>query len=213
MTTRCTWGGGMVIAMVMAGALVAGGCGGTATTDSAQQTPAPAAQAQAQPQPLSQLSSPPATDAAPAAQPAPAAEAAPAAAPNALVQEHETGVEVTLVEAKRTGGDSLTVKWRYRNTTPKDVKISKGGTSWLDTYQLTADAFLIDAANKKKYLVITDAENYPLASKHGDWQGVTLAPGQTLSAWAKFPAPPADVEKISVTLAGVSPFEDVPIAK
>ena len=209
MTTRCTWGGGVVIAMAMAGALVAGGCGGQNTTENAQQTPAPAAQPQAQPQPSSQ----PAAEAAPAAQPAPATEAAPAAAPNALVQEHETGVEVTLVEAKRTGGDSVTVKWRYRNATPKDVKIAKGGTSWLDAYQLTADAFLVDPVNKKKYLVITDAEGRPLTSKHGDWQGVTLEPGQAINAWAKLPAPPADVEKVSVTIEGVPPFEDVPIVK
>ena len=203
MRTRCTWAGGTIVAIVVAGALLTGACGGN--TGTAEQTPAPAAQAQSQAQPAAEAAVP--------AQAAPAVPVAPAAAPNALVQEHETGVEVTLVEAKRTGGDSVTVKWRYRNTTPNDVKLSKGGTSWLDAYQLTSDAFLIDTANKKKYLVITDAEKYPLASKHGDWQGVTLAPGQALSAWAKFPAPPPDVDKVSVTIAGVPPFEDVPVIR
>jgi hypothetical protein len=129
------------------------------------------------------------------------------------VQEHETGVEVTLVEVKRTAGDSVTVRWRYRNTTGADAKLTKGGSSWYDPYRLTAESFLIDPVNKKKYLVITDHERIPLTSKHGDWKGVTLAPGQTLSAWAKFPAPPADVEKVTVTITGVPPFEDVPVVK
>lgn len=131
----------------------------------------------------------------------------------APVQEHETGVEVTLVEVKRTGGESVTVKWRYRNTSANEVKLSKGGSSWIDPYRLTAETFLVDPLNKKKYLVITDDQRIPLASKHGDWQGVTLAPGQSLSAWAKFPAPPAEVEKLTVTIAGVPPFEDAPIVR
>jgi hypothetical protein len=150
--------------------------------------------------------------AAPAAA-APAAAATQAAPSSALVQEHETGVEVTLVEARRTAGDSVTVKWRYRNTSPNEVKLAKGGSNWTDAYQLTMGAFLVDAGNRKKYLVITDAENYPLTSKHGDWQGVTLAAGQVLNSWAKFPAPPPGVEKVTITLPGVPPFEDVPIVK
>jgi hypothetical protein len=130
-----------------------------------------------------------------------------------MVQDHDTGAQVTLVECRRTGGDSVTVKWRYRNAANASIKLSKGGSAWRDPYQLTADAFFIDPVNKKKYLVITDAEKYPLASKHGDWQGVTLAPGQVLSAWAKLPAPPPDVEKITVTIPGVAPFEAVPVLK
>ena len=42
---------------------------------------------------------------------------------------------------------------------------------------------------------------------------MTLAAGQSLNAWAKFPAPPAEVEKISVYLPDVAPFEDVAIVR
>lgn len=214
MTTKRSWVGDRRWIPVIAGAIMFSACGGSPAPPQSTVPPAatqasPAASEQAPP--AATQAPAPTADAGAAAITAAPATAAPAA--SALVQEHETGVEVTLVEARRTGGDSLTVKWRYRNTTPGDVKISKGGSSWLDTYQLTADAFLVDSVNRKKYLVITDAERYPLASKHGDWQGVTLKPGQTLSAWAKFPAPPADVATITVTLPGVPPYEDVPIVK
>jgi len=40
-----------------------------------------------------------------------------------------------------------------------------------------------------------------------------LAPKETVSTWAKFPAPPADVEKVTLYLPGAPPFEDVAIGK
>ncbi len=213
-----------VVVAVASATVLAAGCGPKEPSQPAEPaaavSPAPAAAnapvvqpaattapAQPVPEPAATPTEAPVTPAAPAVPPAAQAPA------SAFVQDHETGVEVTLVDVRRTGGDSVTVKWRYRNTQPAEVKIAKGGSSWVDPYRLTMEAFLVDPVNKKKYLVITDAEKIPLTSRHGDWQGVTLASGQTLSAWAKFPAPPADVEKITVTIPGVAPFEDVPIVK
>lgn len=207
---------GVLVAAIAGGFLMAG-CGGDSATS---QAPAPetpqAADVNTPPRTEDVRPAPataPATGGAPSGTVTTAPEATPAAVPGALVQEHETGVEVTLVEVRRTGGDSVTVKWRYRNTSANDVQLSKGGSSWIDPYRLTAEAFLVDSLNKKKYLVITDDQRVPLTSKHGDWQGVTLAPGQSLSAWAKFPAPPAGVEKVTVTIPGVPPFEDAPIIR
>ncbi len=202
-----SWASARVVAPFVVGMLVVAACGGGApSTDTA----APAAQTQPQPA-GAPAATPPA--AAPAVTVPAATPPADPAAASALVQEHETGVEVTLVELKRTSGDSLTMRWRYRNTTGAEARLTKAGSSWYDPYRLTGDSFLVDPVNRKKYLVITDAERVPLASKHGDWQGVTLEPGQTLSAWAKFPAPPPEVEKLTVTIAGVPPFEDVPVVK
>jgi len=203
--------------VLLAAVLLASGCG--------QKEPAPPAEAPAAASPAAQpaaaepagqprTAAPP--SAASPASTAPAPEAAPAAvapAAGVFVQEHETGVEVALVEIRRTAGDSVTAKWRYRNTLGTEVKILKGGSAWSEVYKLTMGAFLIDSVNRKKYMVITDAENIPLASKHGDWQGFSLAPGQTLSSWARFPAPPAEVERVTVAIPGVPPFEDVPIVK
>jgi len=203
MKTRCARVRYRVLTPLAAAAILVSACGSGSTTSQAttSQPPAPVT-TQAQTPAASAQPAPPATAVAPQA-----------AAPSALVQEHETGVEVTLVELRRTSGDSVTLKWRYRNGTSQAVKLAKGGSSWSDPYRLTWGAYLIDTVNKKKYLVITDAEGRPLTSKHGDWQGVTLEPGQAINAWAKLPAPPADVEKVSVTIEGVPPFEDVPIVK
>jgi hypothetical protein len=194
------------------------GCGGAPS----QQTAPPAEQQTPAPPPAQVAATPSAAEAAgqvrqPAAATAPVAppsEAALATSGGPMVQEHAVaGIEVALVEARRTSGDTVTVRWRYRNTTSEEKVLSEGGTAWSAVYRLTMDAYLIDAANKKKYLVITDAEKNPIASKHGDWQGVKLAGGQTLNAWAKFPAPPAEVEKITVNIPDVPPFEDAPIVR
>jgi hypothetical protein len=223
---------GSLSGAILSLALLTWGCGGTsqptqqATTTAAspqtQAAPDTAAPAAVTPPPAQQTTAPGATPAAATAteQPAPPSATTvptPAAAATTTpppVQDHEiAAVQVALVEVKRTSGDTVTVKWQYRNTTEQEIKISKGGTSWADVYQLTADAYLIDAVNKKKYLVIRDAQNYWVASKHGDWQGTRLGPGQSVNAWAKFPAPPVTVETIVVSIPGTAPFEDVPIVK
>jgi hypothetical protein len=211
MTTRNRW---TSVAAIVVGLVIAAGCGGKQPEPAAQQAPAATAAPPAQTQPAAQATTTPA-----AAVPAtatvgtPTASPAAAASADAMVQDHETGAQVSLVECRRTSGDSVTIKWRYRNATNAPIKLSKGGTAWREPYQLTADAFFIDPVNKKKYLVITDDQRLPLSSKHGDWQGLTLEPGQMLNAWAKLPAPPADVETITVTLPGVAPFEGVPVLK
>ena len=173
------------------------GCGGSAPEDASP----PAA---SEPAPASQ----PATD------PTPAAPAAPAVASDALgVEEHEVGgVEVELREVQRAQGDTLNVRWRYTNTTRED-KVLATGLGWYTPYKLAGDTFLVDRVNQKKYLVITDVERAPVASRYGGDYEVVLDAGQTLNSWAKFPAPPPDVETISVYIPGVMPFEEISIGQ
>ncbi|MEW5982258.1 MAG: hypothetical protein AB1806_07790 [Acidobacteriota bacterium] len=161
----------------------------------------------------------PATDAAspatvPPAIPPSETGAAAAADPAGQTRSHEiAGVEVTLVEAARTSGDTVTVRWRWRNTTAETVQLAKGSSGWYDPYLVTGDAYLIDPVNKKKYLVLTDSERVPIASRHRGNFGIDLAAGATMNSWAKFPAPPADVDAITVFLPGVEPFEAVPLKR
>ena len=73
---------------------------------------------------------------------------------------------------------------------------------------------MIDPINQKKHLVITDAERVPVTSTTGhDFGEVKLSPGTTINSWAKCPAPPEDVETISVYIPGVVPFEEIPISR
>lgn len=134
----------------------------------------------------------------------------PAASAGLATMDHEiSGIEVTLLELKRTSGETITARWRYRNTNAVAQNLTKayGGT---DPWKLAADTYLIDGVNKKKYLVLTDAKHVPVAAKHGgSSQAISVGPGATLTTWAKYPAPPESVKKVSLYINGVAPFEDI----
>ena len=147
---------------------------------------------------------PPTTAMPPSAAPATATAQAPAATPLAVEQHSLSGIEIALMEVRRTSGDTLTVRWQYRNTSTTGQDIDE---LW-QNYQIADRAYLIDPGNKKKYLVVRDAANTPVASLHTNRH---IAAGKNTGSWAKFPAPPADVAKITVAIPNAPPFEDVPI--
>ena len=68
---------------------------------------------------------------------------------------------------------------------------------------------LIDAANKKKYFVVRDTDKACVCSSNI----ANIAAGSQSVLWAKFPAPPDDVQKITVEIPHFPPFEDVPITR
>ena len=128
------------------------------------------------------------------------------------VAEHEVaGVEVDLLEVSRTD-DAITVRWQYRpgieaGVTPSDAD---------DPYALTRGAYLLDETHQKKYLVLEDDAGRPVAAEHtydDAGSGVVVRADAPLTAWAKFPAPPGDVEQIAAHLPGVAPFESVAISQ
>ena len=45
------------------------------------------------------------------------------------------------------------------------------------------------------------------------WLSFEVKAKESYSGWAKFPAPPANVEKVTIVIPKTPPFEDVPIAK
>jgi len=128
--------------------------------------------------------------------------------------EHEVGgVEVALMEVKRTTGDSVTIKFRYTNKTTGQKKLDHGGQG-LDAWRFAWDAYFVDPATKQKYVTLKDENGYPVAANHQQFgTGITLAARQVVNTWAKFPAPPPDVEKVTVYLPGAPPFEDVTVTK
>jgi hypothetical protein len=68
---------------------------------------------------------------------------------------------------------------------------------------------LIDAVGKKKYLVLRDTEGKCVCSS-----GIkSVQPGSRAGLYAKFPAPPESVEKISIVIPHFIPMDDVPISK
>jgi hypothetical protein len=75
------------------------------------------------------------------------------------------------------------------------------------------ESYLVDSSNKKKYLVIKDSSGQPLAGSHGGSGSIKIGAGQTITTWAKFPAPPESVQKVTIYIPGMAPFEDIPISR
>lgn len=114
------------------------------------------------------------------------------------------GVVAEVVEARRKDG-VLTIQVRYRNTSDKPLTFYPLSGAKFDAYYVTAE--------DKKYLVLRDEENRPLAPQVNPGGNVfaSLQPGASFIWWAKYPAPPAAVKKISYYTPLTPPFDDVPI--
>jgi hypothetical protein len=152
--------------------------------------PPPAQQAAATVPPQAAAPTQPAVTAAPAA-------AAPAALGSAQYSANPQ-VRCDILEVKRVSGNALLVRWRVVHAgTDASIQYS---FDWKDIYY-------IDPAENKKYGFLTDSEgNRILDAK---WGG--MKPGEQWLSWAKFPAPPATSTKISISIGGFAPFEDVPV--
>lgn len=142
--------------------------------------------------------------------PASLAQSTTPALPAAVVATGELadGEKLEITEVKRTSGDTVTLKLKITNTGSDELNLGTLGDGDWYNWNL-AKVFLLDLPNKKKYFVLRDSEEQPLTSK-----GKTkLKPGAQISLWAKFPAPPSGVEKITVEVPSAAPFEDLPIAR
>jgi hypothetical protein len=115
-----------------------------------------------------------------------------------------------LLEVKRVSGGALLVRWRIINT-------GGGGSSGLTATAAKPirynfdwnELFFIDPAENKRYQFLTDSGGNRILDV---WFG-DLGPGQQRVNWAKFPAPPPNSTKISLSLPKFPPFEDVPVSQ
>jgi hypothetical protein len=149
-----------------------------------------------------------------AAPPAPASTPA-AQAPSvvATTDGEYPDVRVEVKELKRTSGNTVTLKFAVINDSAEDLAFSnnfreEGKYAHID-YGSIGGVHLIDAVGKKKYLVLRDTEGKCVCSS-----GIkSVQPGSRASLYAKFPAPPESVEKISIVIPHFIPMDDVPISK
>lgn len=140
---------------------------------------------------------------------APAAPSADDAATGARPRHDLDGLTVELMGLDRGEGETLEVRWRFHNHTAEPRVLASGSNRPDGASALTADAFLVDRAHQKKYLVLVDENDAPVASRHGGPEGITIAPGETLELWAKFPAPATDTTRLSVHVPVAPAFENV----
>jgi hypothetical protein len=171
------------------------------------------AQPAAQPAPAPAPSQPAVAATTSSAAPATASVPAAAAPQGIATADGELGgVKATVTELKRGSGDTLSLKITLTNGSTERLDF---GYRFVDKDHDNADygsiggIHLIDPAGKKKYFVARDSDGKCVCSR-----GLKdVEPGQSINLWAKFPAPPPDVEKISIVLAHFSPMDDVPISK
>jgi hypothetical protein len=112
------------------------------------------------------------------------------------------GSKIVVSSVKRDAGGTVTLRFQLVNDADKELK----------TYGVLGEYFgldkvtLIDAANKKKYLTIKDDTGKCVCSELKE----DAVKGSRFNLWAKFPAPPAEVQKVTVIVPSFEPVE-VPI--
>ena len=177
---------------------------------------APAAQppAPAEPQASAQApaSAPSATPQgpAPATAPEPAPQA-PQAKPALASADGETpGARVEVQELKRVSGGTVMLRFTMINDGDKTLNVGYDfGAGSTSDFGTVGGVHLIEPVGKKKYLVVRDSE-----SKCDCSRGVKdVAAKSRANLWARFPAPPENVEKLGVVVPHFSPMDDVPLSK
>ncbi|HEX7061975.1 MAG TPA: hypothetical protein VF200_08380 [Woeseiaceae bacterium] len=152
-------------------------------------------------QAIAQETAPPATAPNPSAQPGPVAST-----------DGETpGMRVEVTELKRSGS-VVTLKFTIVNESSDEFNfgydLGDPSMSTID-FNSIGGIHLIDNEGKKKYMVVRDASNKCVCSS-----GLkALAPQARMALWARFPAPPADVETVSVIIPHFIPMDGVPLSQ
>lgn len=121
------------------------------------------------------------------------------------------GTRVDVMELKRGSGGTVTLKMAFVNDS--DNKIGFGYNFADPDHQIRdhgsiGAVHLVDPVGKKKYFVARDSGDKCVCSTDIP----DVAPHSRLSLWAKFPAPPDDVQKISIVIPHFQPLDDVTIS-
>ena len=118
-------------------------------------------------------------------------------------------VRVEVRDLKRGGDGTVTLRLRLVNNSGEAFEHQCGmrDNDFSDSCEAFSGAYLLDGANKKKYLVVRDSEKKCVCSNVDN-----LDPGKKMNIWATYPAPPAEVAKVTVVVPLFEPIEGVPIA-
>jgi hypothetical protein len=148
-----------------------------------------------------------------AATPAPTLPSAASVKPALATADGEyPGLRVEIQELKRTSGDTVTLKFAMINDSDKGLGF---GSSFVEKGKDSADyggisgVYLADPIGKKQYFVLRDEKGQCLCSRSIP----TIADKSRANLWAKFPAPPADVQKVTIVIPHFTPMEDVPLGQ
>jgi hypothetical protein len=132
-------------------------------------------------------------------------------------------LEVTLNEV-RARGQLMTVIWTVRNISPSGAwqvggffsdgvaqKAENGEIAPSESSGSADGAYVIDAANSKRYLPARDPEGNCVCSAGGN--SIFVASGDATAFQATFKAPPDAVAAVDVSIPHVGTFSNVAIAR
>ena len=135
----------------------------------------------------------------------------PSAAAIANADGERAGTRVEITELKRSSDSTLTLKFVMVNDSDKAIGFGYDfgdRDNQIKDHSTIGGINLLDGANKKKYFVVRDTENNCVCSRDVK----DIGPASRANLWAKFPAPPDDVQKISIVIPHFGPLDDVPIS-
>ncbi len=131
-----------------------------------------------------------------------------AAMAGVTAQSSVPGAKVEVVDLKRDAGGAVTLTVTISNGTTKDLDIGcELRADGNEPCKQVTGIYLIDGANKKRYLVMRDSEGKCLCT---DTLTKIAAMG-SITVWAKFAAPPATVTSVSAVVPTFLPLDNVPI--
>ena len=136
---------------------------------------------------------------------------APMAAAIATADGERAGTRVEITELKRSSDNTVTLKFAMVNDSDKGLGFGYDfgdPANNITDHASVGGVNLVDSAGKKKYFVVRDTESNCVCSR-----GVKdLKPQSRANLWAKFPASPDDVQKISIVIPHFGPMDDVTIS-
>jgi hypothetical protein len=129
----------------------------------------------------------------------------------ATTDAERPGVTLNVTELKRGSGDTVMLRFNIVNNGTGDFDfgydLSDPGVGGGD-YGSIGGVHLIDPVGKKKYYVVRDADAKCVCSRGVE----SVKPGDQRTLWAKFPSPPADVQRVTLVVPKFIPVDDVPIS-
>jgi len=128
----------------------------------------------------------------------------------ATADGEKPGSRIEVQELKRVSGGTVMLRFAIINDGDQPLKFgydfAQQGTK---DFANIGGVHLIDPVGKKKYLVVRDSQGNCDCSK-----GLKdLAVKQRVNVWARFPAPPDNVDKIVVVVPHFSPMDDTPLGR
>jgi hypothetical protein len=126
-----------------------------------------------------------------------------------VVAESSTpGYRAEAIDLERDGTGGVTLTLKITNDGDKQADLAcELRASGAETCGQITGVYLVDGVNRKRYLVMRDSDGKCICTDTlGD-----VDPKSDVTVWAKFAAPPDDVDKMTVIVPLFLPLDGVPV--